>query len=618
MTEADYQFPTGFPPVNDMRSKTVNHRRLRGLLAIVMLGAVWAGLAVAADEKLPDSDVLMRALVDELERSLTLQMEDLEQPYFVQFDVDDSINYQLSAEYGALTGSERDRSRRFRCQVRVGSYELDNTNFAGGRSSFRGRGSGRGGGGGRASLPLDDDYLALRQAIWRAADRDYKSAVETLTRKRAYMRDKNIADRPGDFSPADAVAHTEPTAVLSFDRSGWEENLERISAHFKEYQQVQDAAVRLAVGAANSYVINSEGTRLRVADTGALLIITAQVQAEDGMRLSGGRTYEGESTADFPPLAQILSDIDELVAELTAVMEAPLLDFYSGPVLFDDTSAAQLFQAMLADGVVGRPDPVGEQRRGPWERRSLENKLGTRILPKSFQVWDDPRGDRYDGKVLAGHYDYDDEGVPAQRVHIVADGQLQEMCLSRSPTKKLSGSNGHGRRAPGGGALSASIACLFVKDDEGIPDDELKAALIEAARDAGLDYGVRIKSLKSLGITSSQADLASMLMRRMRGGRAGGGASLGDPVVAYKVYVEDGREEPFRGCGFGPFRVTELKRIAAAGETPRVYNYISLGMGGASPPATIVAPPILFEELELSKIEQEHDKQPILKAPASR
>jgi TldD protein len=617
MIEAGYEFPTGFLPVKDTRSKTVNHRRLRELLTIVMLGAVCAGPAVAADEKLPDSDVLMRALVDELERSMTLQIEDLEQPYFVQFDADDSLSYQFSAEYGALTGSERDRTRRFRCQVRVGSYELDSTNFVEGRSFFRGRGSGRGGGG-QASLPLDDDYLALRQAIWRAADDGYKDAVETLTRKRAYMRDKNIAERPDDFSRAEAVAHTEPTAVLSFDQAGWQENLERISAHFKKYAQVQDAAVRLAVGASNSYVVNSEGTRLRVADTGALLIITAQVQAEDGMRLSGGRTYEGESTADFPPVTQILSDIDELVADLTAVMEAPLLDFYSGPVLFDDTSAAQLFQAMLADGVVGRPDPVGEQRRGPWERRSLENKLGTRILPNSFQVWDDPRDDRYEGKVLAGHYDYDDEGVPAQRVHIVADGELQAMCLSRSPIKELSGSNGHGRRPPGGGDASASIACLFVKDNEGIPDDELKAALIEAARDAGLEYGVRIKSLKSLGITSTQADLVSMLMRRMRGGRGGGGTSLGDPVVAYKVYVEDGREEPFRGCGFGAFRVTELKRIAAAGDTPHVYNYISLGMGGASPPATIVAPPVLFEELELSRIEEEHDKLPILKAPAFR
>jgi hypothetical protein len=34
--------------------------------------------------------------------------------------------------------------------------------------------------------------------------------------------------------------------------------------------------------------------------------------------------------------------------------------------------------------------------------------------------------------------------------------------------------------------------------------------------------------------------------------------------------------------------------------------------------ATLIAPPILLEELELSKIDQEYDKPPILKAPLSR
>jgi len=62
--------------------------------------------------------------------------------------------------------------------------------------------------------------------------------------------------------------------------------------------------------------------------------------------------------------------------------------------------------------------------------------------------------------------------------------------------------------------------------------------------------------------------------------------------------------------------VTALKRIKAAGDTPTVYNYI--GLGGATPPTTIVAPPVIVDELELSKIEQEHDKPPILKAPLFR
>ncbi len=593
----------------------MNVRRLRGFLAIVLLGAVGAGPAGAAEEKLPDSDVLMRALVDELGRTMTLQMEDLERPYFVQFDVEDSISYQIAAEYGALTGSQRDRARRLHCQVRVGALELDNTNFAEGGSGFF-FGGGRYGAGGPSLLPLDDDYLALRQAIWRAADGDYKDAVETLTKKRAYLKNKNIADRANDFSPTAVLEHLGPPAVLSFDRAPWEKNLQLLSAHFKKYAQIQDSSVRLLVGAGNSYVVNSEGTRVRVPDTKVLLTVTAEVQAQDGMRLSGSRNYAGASTTDFPPMEQMQKDVDELVAELTAAMAAPVLERYSGPVLFDDTSAAQLFQALLADGVAGRPDPVGERRRGPWEKESLENKLGTQILPKSFQVWDDPKVDRFDGKVLLGHYAYDDEGVPAERVDVVKEGKLEKMCLSRSPLKKLSGSTGHGRRPPGGGDLKASVGCLFVKDHNGVAPDKLKAALIEAAQAAGLEFGVRIKSLSPTGLDVGRPQ-AMMRMLMSSAGR-GEGAAISDPVVAYKVSVKDGHEEPFRGCEFGPIRVAELKRIAVAGDTPRVYNYIVFGMGGASPPASIIAPPVLFEELELSKTEQEHDKPPILKAPASR
>ncbi|NOT02104.1 MAG: hypothetical protein HOP29_15940, partial [Phycisphaerales bacterium] len=86
---------------------------------------------LSADEVLPDSDVIMRAMVDELQRAMDLQMEDLEKPYFIQFAVDDSISHHLSASYGAITANDRERSRNFYSEVRVGGYELDNTNFAG-------------------------------------------------------------------------------------------------------------------------------------------------------------------------------------------------------------------------------------------------------------------------------------------------------------------------------------------------------------------------------------------------------------------------------------------------------------------------------------------------------
>ena len=141
----------------------------------------------APQESEIQTDPIFQALTQELERSMTLQMEDLEAPYFIQYDVEDSLNLSFSASYGALIGEGRDRERVLIAQVRAGSYELDNSNF--GYISPAGR----------VSLPLDDDVPALRYPIWLVTDAYYKRAVEVLTRKRAYMKDKNLDDRPQDF-----------------------------------------------------------------------------------------------------------------------------------------------------------------------------------------------------------------------------------------------------------------------------------------------------------------------------------------------------------------------------------------------------------------------------------
>jgi hypothetical protein len=591
----------------------VKHQ-LQRLFAVLGLVVALALPSFAQDDSLPGSDVLMKALADELARSMTLKLEDLATPYFIQYDVSDSINYTLSATYGAIVDSDRTRGRTLNCQVRVGSYELDNTNFA--ESGLGRLFGGRRGGGSRAGLPLDDDYMAIRQIAWLVTDGEYKGAVETLTQKQAYLRDKNIADRPNDYTPADPVEHLDPPAVLEFDRAAWEENLKQLSARFKEYPQVQDSGVRLYVGAGNSYLVNSEGTRLRTADTGVLLLVSARVQCEDGMRISDSRSYTGLTVADLPPMEQLSANLDEMVAGLTASMEAPSIDFYAGPVLFDGVSAPQVFRSMLADGLAAKPDPVGERRRSRSDGGSLETKLGARVLPKSWKVWDNPTTERQYGKVLLGHYKYDEEGVPAQHVDLVVDGRLKTLCASRAPTQKLTASNGHARRGGGGGA-QAAVGCLFLEDEDGLSVDDLKMQLIEAARDEGLEFGVRVESIRSAEISSSQSDLIAMLLRGRRGG-GGGGPRLGDPVLAYKVFVEDGHEEPFRGCEFGDVDVSELKDILAAGDSPVIYNYIGVGMRGTTPPTTIVAPPVLFEELELSRIQEEYDKPPILHDPIFR
>ena len=69
-----------------------------------------------------------------------------------------------------------------------------------------------------------------------------------------------------------------------------------------------------------------------------------------------------------------------------------------------------------------------------------------------------------------------------------------------------------------------------------------------------------------------------------------------------------------RGVEFGSFEVGTLKDIIAAGTEPVVSN-----AGAATAMrTTVVAPAVLFDELELFTIEEERQKPPIVEAPHRR
>lgn len=527
--------------------------------------------------------------------------------------MDDIASHRITAKLGAIVVSTNSRSRPFSTQVRVGAHKLDNTNFSGGGlGGGVGRGRRGGGGRGRSSLPLEADYKAMRQALWWATDGAYKTAVETYTQKMAYLAEVNLENRPDDFSTVPAVSHMAPSATLIFDKEAWEVKLRELSGCFCRLPRVQDSNVRLVVTAGNRYVVNSEGTRLRTGITRVQLSIGATVQGKDGMKVTDSLSYSALTPADLPPVNRIIGDIDTLASKLTAAVDAPHLTSYTGPVWLEGPVAATLFRSMLAQGLAATAEPVGTRRSRFRGRENLEKKVGQRILPKTFRVYDDPTVKTVAGIPLFGQYEYDDEGVQARRVDLVEKGKLRNMLLSRVPTRTLSGSTGHGRQMRGGGSTQAAIASLFIESEDGKTPDELRAALIETAREDGLDFGIRVASIRSSAQGPGGRDMQSML-RSMRRGQGAGEQTLGDPVFIYKVYVKDGREELVRGCEFTPIELSDLRGIIAAGKTPTVDNNMG-GSGGSS----IVAPAVLFEELELMKIEQELPRRPVLENPLLR
>jgi hypothetical protein len=567
----------------------------------LLLGLFAVRISPAFCAESPDDDIILKALGDEMKRSMTLRLEGLDKPYFVQYAVDDSVMYRIEATYGALVSSDCDRSRTLHSQVRVGSYELDNSNFAG-----RGGFASRRGLSASAELPVDDDYPALRHAIWLTTDSQFTDAVEALTQKRAYMRDRTIEDRPRDFTQAQATTAIKERAALAFEPGKWEDYARRISARFGEFKHIQRADVNFTAGSETRYLVNSEGFRLRIGDTGALLRITAEAQADDGERLTDHLEYLALKPEQLPALADVLADVQKLADRLAATIKAPILEDYVGPVLLDGIAAPQFFRQLLARGLAGQPDPVGWQRRESQGTDNLESRVGKRILPVTFQIYDDPGQEKFQNTFLAGHYLFDDEGLPAQRVDLVVDGKLEEMVMSRAPTKLFGKSTGHGRRV-GGDTPRASIGCLYVESTKGLTPEELKKELLDAADAEGLKFGLRIAAIQN------RAGGGGSFGGRF--GRGGGFARvLGDPIVIFRVFVADGREEPVRGCEFSSVDVRSLRRIIAAGNVQTVHNSV----GGGSPASSVIAPAVLVEELELTRIKQEAEKKPILEAPHAR
>lgn len=554
----------------------MNHRKVRisPLLAAVMTVTCLLGSAGASLPQPSDGEVLMKAMTDEMARSMgELMLEGLEKPYFLQYNAQDRVVLSMSAAYGGLKNSGVKRQRAIGSRIRVGSFNLDNTNV------FRGAG-------GRGTLPLDDDYVALRHTIWRITDEDYKRAVEILTRKIAYLQDKTMEDRPDDFTPGEPVQAMQPTVALVIDQDVWERKLRDISARFKNHPAIMDSGVEFYAIAVHEYIINSEGTRIRMGDTGALLRISAEIQADDGEYLSDELNYLHETPEKLPALETILADIDRMCDRLVALARAPKIEQYTGPILFEPLAAGKVFEALLANGLCARPTPLGAG--GAWQEESLEKKLGLRVLPRSMSVVDDSTQKYFEGTPLAGQFDFDDEGTRPRVVELVTDGILTDLVASRAPTKKFKKTTGHGR----GGEFSdptATVGCLYISDENAISKEEMNLELLTAAKEEGLEFAMRIEAMER-----------------------GGGGRLGAPLYAYRVSAADGTEELVRGLEFLPVQTRALKRILAAGKERKVYNSI----GSVS--ISYISPAILFEELELRKLTEEFEKPPILKAPWNR
>jgi predicted Zn-dependent protease len=497
-------------------------------------------------------------------------MGNLPAPYYVEFHVSDVDDFVAEASFGAIRLNQRTHSRTLRVVVRVGDYKQD---------SYTGPATGV-----TSLAPLDNDPVALRRALWLAADRAYKSATQALASKQAAQNQLSADQGFDDFAHAQPLQSIQPLARLDVDTERWTRMLVNSTGLFKSDPKLQSFSAQAHFRVLNQYFVNSEGTVTRQGSEVDSLGIAGTTQAADGMLLERSPDFVASKTVDLPAPEKFQAAAAGVIGDLKALREAPLVEEdYQGPLLFGADAAADEVFAMIgpmvrANGNVpagrgrGGPNNAPAGRGGRGAAQSATNPTSnykTRVFPVFMSVFDDPTMSTFQGRSLVGNYEIDDEGVRATKVSLIEKGQLVNYLLGRQPMRDFPDSNGHGRAGPGQ-TPRASIGNLVLQAAQPLSPEELKKKLIDMCRDDNKPYGYYVQV----------------------------------PGLLYRVYVQDGHEELVRGAVLNEFDERSLRNnMVAAGSDPIVSNR------DAAIPSTVISPSFLFDDLELRR---GSDKNPTL------
>jgi TldD protein len=544
---------------------------------------VLCSIPLAAIPSPPPNDVLLQTMQRELQRATDALAKADPAPYFLSYSVADGDALLIASVNGALVTSTGARRRQADVMMRVGSSALDNTH-----SQSRPSGISSG------AVPLDDDADAIARVLWQLTDREYEQASSAFLKVKTNQAvQSEEEDKSPDFSKESPQNHIDGSLPkMTLDKKIWGDKTRRISAGFLKYPDVYTSLVLLQGATTRSYLATSEGTALVQTSTMVRLVIEGETRADDGMNLLRVESFQAASSDGLPPEAELIAKVDKVAADLKALRSAPAAEPYAGPALLSGRAAAVFFHEVLGHRL------EGHRQRDEREGQTFTKKVGQQVLPSFLTVIDDPTMTELNGVKLAGHYGFDDEGVPAARVVAVENGILKSFLTSRMPLTNFSNSNGHGRRQAGL-MPTGRQGNLIITSTKTVKDSELREKFIEEIKKQGKPYGLYFEDIQG-GFTLTA--------------RAQPQAFQVIPVMVWRVYPDGRPDELVRGVDIVGTPLLSLNNIILTGDTLQVFNGIC-GAESGQVPVAAAAPEMLFSEIEVQKREKGSQRPPLLPPP---
>ena len=587
----------------------------RRMAIVAVFWLAFAGSSAAQTAPLGEDDAVMTALRDEMARSMqSLKLDGADGPYFIAYRVFDVVSERANASLGSLLNRGTGASRQLVVELRIGSHDFDNSNYVGANPSRTVR----------AALPLGDDYDALRRQIWLATDRAYKQAVNDLSGKTAALQNRTRIEEVADFSREEPHRY-DGRNPGSFAPGRSEAMVLAVSAAFRGMPELAMSEVRANAQQSRTYFMNTEGSAFITDRHSVQVEALAAVQAADGTELQDFVTAYGRTWEGIPDAQALSSQAQQMATRLIERREAPYLERYTGPVLFEGQAAAELVNQVLAPRLVALRTPLVENPRMRTMMTSVLgnpflDRLNARVLPRFLAVVNDPAMSRAGADDTAppfvGTYAVDDDGVPARPVSLIERGVLKALLATRTPVLGIRSSTGSRR------GETPSPGNLFIEARGGFGEDELREELMLLAAERELDHALVVRRLGS-----SAARLAlSALQPGSMPGMGGQGSSVQPLLAAYRVFP-DGREELVRTAVLSGVTEATFRDIVAASDATTRHDLVFFplpalaampGMSGVvGTPTTysMVVPSLLFEDITVKRPTGDLPQRPLVPHP---
>lgn len=541
-------------------------------------------------------DAFFEASKAEIERAMTLELPNQPKPHWIQIHGIDERRHTIIAQMGAIQINAPRHVRIARVDLRVGTPQLDNTNFQtfGSQDGLTIK-----------RLPTSDNVLALRRELWLALDSAYKGATEQYSLKLAALEGHPPPEGP------DLLAAPVVTDIIPFESliqaeaiQAWIQNL---SAPYRNPGLFEEFNVAFRQVEKQHTIVSSEGTMVHFPERYSVLVVEAVRRSEDGEKHSSLRSWVVQDPTSLTEQAETTQAVNRFTDWLIDLEKAPQEPDYLGPVIFEEAASAELFRQLLPPEISGTPpESEAPDGFGALPKPIASSRVGRRLLPLGWSVQDLTQSET--GQV--GHYQYDYEGIPVRDVKLVEDGVVRDLLMTRVPREGFKESTGHGRSSNFRRHV-ARPGVIEIRPNKHTSNRRLRKIAIRMAKQTGKEYVLVVKQLTPLPL-ENEFEIAF----------SGDGplAGLTQANEIYRLYA-DGHTEPVHSMKFIGVDRRVMRDIIAAGQQSEWIGMLDEdpsagrhGMGAfTGTPVSWSAPTILIGELELHT--QSSHEQKIIPPP---